>query len=100
LRFVGGDIELVKGVIFYAIDRPSAFDVMVPTDTPWAQPADITQRGIAWVCRVEDQQCLSVARDQSVGAGVARETTVSLSRWYMGLAGRQSTYVIRIVRPQ
>jgi len=99
LRLVGSYTNVVNGVVFYLVDRPSTYEVLGPSETPWVDEARIARDGIALVCPVKEAVCLRAVETFAAGHPVAHRLEVEVSRSYLGVLGIPERYLIVIVRP-
>ena len=92
LRFVGGEVDLVDGVITYASDRPRALADIGPSGA-----SDIAQNGLVLVCLAEDLRCRSEA---AVRGASARLIESEIVRNYLRVPGKPQRYTVLIVPPR
>jgi 4-amino-4-deoxy-L-arabinose transferase-like glycosyltransferase len=100
LGLVGSNTNLVNGVVPYLPSRPSTYELIDPSVTPWADDARIARQGIALTCRADDALC-NLLVDRLAGRfGGGKRTEVTLSRTYFGHADPAVRYVIVAVPPR
>lgn len=88
LDVVAGTFDLASNVAFYSPDAPSMLIEFDREKSPWITPDRLARRGVAVVCRLEDEACARSARDD-LATDAGREVTVA-KRWY-GLTLRPFT---------
>lgn len=98
LRLVGSYTNVVNGVAFYLPDRPSTYEVVGPSETPWVDDARVARDGIALVCPVKEAICLRAVETFAARRPVARRLEVEISRSYLGVADTPERYLIVIIR--
>jgi hypothetical protein len=100
LKLVGSNTNLVNGVVSYLPSRPSTYELIDPSVTPWADDARIARQGIALTCRADDAIC-NLFVDRLAGRfGGGKRSEVTLSRTYLGYADPPVRYVIVTVPPR
>lgn len=96
LRFVGGDGDILLGVVAYAADRPRALmaGLAEPSET------QLRQAGMVLLCFTGDQACLDGAK-RSAGAAPSRtiQTSISQKSWGKALPARSYTMMVVPPRP-
>ncbi len=105
LRIVGGEFGLANAAIYYMPEQPSAYPVLEPETTPWVTPADIVRDGAVMACELADdrQDCVFLIK-QEIAKAIAgnpppRRVIVTLTRNFLGIAGKPQRYLIMIVPP-
>lgn len=95
LRFVGGDGDILLGVVAYAKDKPRALLAGLPEPS-----AELLRRsGMVLVCFTGDTPCLNEAARRTSGApGRTIQTAISQKDW--GTVLPQRSYTIIIVPPR
>jgi hypothetical protein len=98
LRLVGSYNNLLYGTVFYFSARPSAYEIVSPEVTPWADEARIQRDGILFYCPEAEALCMNafVAR---AAKSAGRRSEVTISRRFLGLAGAPVRYAIMAVPP-
>ena len=105
LRVVGGDFGLANSVAFYLPEQPAPYAVREPEDAPWVTPASIVRDGAVMVCHIfdNDHACtplLQQAIDKAIaGNPPPRHVEVTLTRDFLGIAGKPQRYLILIAPP-
>jgi 4-amino-4-deoxy-L-arabinose transferase-like glycosyltransferase len=96
LRFVGGDGDILLGVVAYAADKPRALLAGL------AEPgeAQLRQAGMVLLCHTGDLACLDDAK-RSAGAAPSRTTQIAISQksWGKVLPSRSYTMIVVPPRP-
>jgi hypothetical protein len=100
LRLVGSYTNIVNGVVFYLVDRPSTYDVIGPSETPWVDDARVARDGMALVCPLKEAGCLRAVEAYAAARPVARRLEVEISRSYFGVSDAPERYLIIIIRPR
>jgi hypothetical protein len=100
LRLVGGEADLAFGVAFYSSERPSAFPDFDWRLASWMTPARIARDGIALVCAISDQGCVTKAESLAAEGAAGRRSEVILQRRYWGVSGDSGRYLILTVPPR
>lgn len=100
LRLVGSNTNLVNGVVFYLPSRPSTYELMDPTHSPWVDDARIRREGIALACRTDDVFCLLGVNRLVQRHPAGKRAEVELSRTYLGHADPPVRYAVIIVPPR
>lgn len=95
LRFVGGDGDIVLGVVAYAKDRPRA--LLAGLAEPGAE--ELRGGGMMLICFTGDAACLSNASRRVAGAP-SRTTLVTIKQKSWGTALPERGYTIVIVPPR
>ena len=96
LRFVGGDGDILLGVVAYATERPRALlDGLAEPDA-----AQLRQAGMVLLCFTGDQACLDGAK-RTAGAAPSRtiQTSISQKDWGKVLPARSYTMMVVPPRP-
>ncbi len=106
LRVVGGDFGIANATAFYLPRQASAYPVLEPETAPWVTPALIARDGAAMVCQAfpGDQACTLLIQ-QAIDKVIARNppprrVEVTLTRNFLGIAGKPQFYLIQIVPPR
>jgi 4-amino-4-deoxy-L-arabinose transferase-like glycosyltransferase len=100
LRLVGGIDTVINGVVFYATDRPSTYEIVGPQTTPWADEARIARDGMALVCPMNEARCLGPVEAFAARHATSGRVEVDISRTYLGVPDRPERYLIIIVAPR
>jgi 4-amino-4-deoxy-L-arabinose transferase-like glycosyltransferase len=99
LRLVGSYNNLLYGTVFYFADRPSAYEIVSPDVTPWADDARITRDGILIYCPVAEMLCMDALAARTTGLRETRRIEVEISRSFLGLSGAPVRYAIVAIPP-
>jgi hypothetical protein len=99
LKIAASSLQLIYGLSFYFPDRPSAYVIVDPKQTPWVDDARIAREGMALVCAEGDNPCLAHLAGLSSLAGVRRSEILSV-RHHFGIAGRLARFQLLIVPPR
>jgi hypothetical protein len=92
LRFVGGEEDLVDGVVTYAADRPRPLIGMFKPDA-----ADLAKSGLVLVCFAGGASC---QHEAAVRGAAATSVETEIVRNFAGIAGKPQRYTIVIVPPR
>lgn len=99
LRLFSGYQELGYGTAFYLPSRPLVVHVL-----DGVAPPDLDQRvareGIALVCPIQSETCLSFAFALAAKAPTSTRTEVEIARRFMGITGAPARYLIVVVPPR
>lgn len=95
LRYVGGNQDIAYGVTGYASDRPMSL-----VGLPQPSPAQLRKDGVVFVCFAADKGCRRDAAARAAGLGPSRLIEPTLTRSFLGVAGRPQAYAVRMVLPQ
>lgn len=87
LRVVTGDPRLAAAAAFYSPDRPEPVFGAVPA------------RGYAAICRIDDEACVSTAKQQVAGDTNVEFITYSTMSPYLGKPGRLGRFFFILVPP-
>jgi hypothetical protein len=98
LRLVGSYNNLLYGTIFYFAARPSAYEIVSPEVTPWADEARVLRDGILFYCPVAEALCMNAFAARAATSG-GRRAEVTISRRFLGLVGAPVRYAIMAVPP-
>ncbi|MGH6664921.1 MAG: glycosyltransferase family 39 protein [Pseudolabrys sp.] len=105
LRIVGGDFGIANATMFYLPGRASAYPVLEPETAPWVTPAQIERDGAVMVCEIihGERACTPVIQ-QAIDKVIAhnppaRHVEITLTRNFLGIAGKPQFYLIQIVPP-
>jgi 4-amino-4-deoxy-L-arabinose transferase-like glycosyltransferase len=99
LRLIGSYDNLLYGALFYFPEKPSTFEIINPSVTPWTDEARIAREGIALFCPVAELGCVQVMNDRAARGPIGRRAEVALSRTYLGAADQPERYVIVTIPP-
>ena len=99
LRFVGGDGDILLGVVAYAADRPRALLAGI------AEPgeADLRRAGMVLLCFTGDTPCLNAAKNavaKVAGSADSRTTQIAVSQKSWGKLLPARSYIVIIVPPR
>ena len=95
LLFIGGDGGIAYAVASYAHDAPRALPgLLPPTD------AELVQGGLVLICFAEDAACKSAATAKAAAIGASRVVVTTITRNFLGFAGKPQGYAIIIVPPK
>jgi len=100
LRLVGGPFALASSAAFYMTDEPSTFADFSPYLSPWVDAARIARDGIALVCPADDSVCLRAMKRLTAAGPAGRQSEVTLTRHWLGFAGKPKDFVIATVPPR
>jgi 4-amino-4-deoxy-L-arabinose transferase-like glycosyltransferase len=100
MRLFASNARKLNGSVFYLADKPSAFDLDAPNDTPWASEERIARDGAALVCWLGDEPCLTAMNALAAKAPLVRTREVDISRQFWGIAGKPMRYRIVIILPR
>jgi hypothetical protein len=100
LTLVGSSTDLGNGLAFYLTSKPSIYDAVQPTETPWITPERIEDEGIALACSESDWRCTGVMGNFLKRSPAARLTEVKLSRIHFGIADPPERYRIVTIPPR
>ena len=109
LRIVGGDLDVANVTAFYLPERPSAYPVTEPENSPWVTPERFAKEGAVLVCYLYDngqggRNCtvsVLVAIDKLAATNPAsRRVEVTLTRTFLGMAAAPGHYQITVIPPQ
>ncbi len=110
LRIVGGDLDIAYAAAFYLPERPDAYPVLEPENTPWVTPARVAREGAGFVCFMfYDRRFSQTCRDQPVtwevdklaaGNPATRRIELTVARRFLGISGEPARYLIVIVPPR
>jgi hypothetical protein len=92
MRFVGGEEDLVDGVVTYAADRPRPLIGMFQPDA-----ADLAKSGLVLVCFAGGASC---QHEATTRGGAATSVETEIARNFAGIAGKPQRYTIVIVAPK
>ena len=96
LAFVGGDGDILLGVVAYASDRPRA--LMDGLAEP--REAQLKRAGMVLLCYAEDAACLDEAKRRASAAPyTTTQTAISQKSWGKALAARSYTMIVVPPRP-
>src|SRR5262249_12396797 len=80
LRLVGSYDNVLNGTVFYFPDRPSTFEIVKPTLTPWTNEARIAREGILLYCPAVEHLCMDALNRRAAATPQARRVEVEISR--------------------
>lgn len=100
LRIIGSYNNLLYGTLFYFTERPTTYEIVTPSVTPWVDEARIAHDGIAMVCPIEEHGCIDVADRRAAKNPAAKRSEVEIARSHLGIAGEPQRYVIVTVPPR
>lgn len=95
LRYVGGDGDILLGVVAYAADRPHA----LLTGIAGPSEADLRHTGMVLLCFTGDAPCLAAAM-KAAGSGASRTTQTAISQKSWGKVLPARSYTVIIVPPR
>jgi hypothetical protein len=95
LAFVGGDGDILLGVVAYAADKPRA--LLGGLAAPSA--AHLRRAGMALLCFTGDQTCLNEAR-RVAGSAPSSSGQISITQKSWGTLLAPRSYTIIVVPPQ
>ncbi|MBI1204243.1 MAG: hypothetical protein GC182_17215 [Rhodopseudomonas sp.] len=90
LAFVGGDGDIVLGVVAYAADRPRA----VMAEMPAIDPATLKRHGMVWLCMTVDAACRAKAVSAAGDAARITQTEIRQSVWGKTMPARRYTMIV------
>ena len=99
LRIVGST-NFGNGIVFYFAQQPAIFDIDVPKLTPWVGDDRIRREGMAVVCPKTEPFCTRALRGYVGRYRVIADEDVTVSRRFLGIAGKPDPYEIVIIPPQ
>jgi hypothetical protein len=99
LRLIGSYDNLLYGALFYFPQKPSTFEIINPSVTPWTDEARIAREGIALFCPVAEVGCVQVMNDRAGRGPIGRRAEVALTRTYLGAADQPERYLIVTIPP-
>ena len=99
LRVLGSDTNIGNGASFYLPSRPYALDIVDSSITPWAEAPLSAGAGAVFVCAEMEGACMAALEARATRASVAKRSTVTISRSYLGVADAPVRYMIVIVPP-
>ena len=99
LRVVASGLHTLYGMSFYFPDRPSAYLIGDPRQTPWVNEARIAREGMAVVCAAADADCLTHLQRAARSMGGTRSEFTSVRR-HFGVDGKPERFVILLVSPR
>jgi hypothetical protein len=100
LRLFGSETNLMNGVAFYLLDRPSTLHVPDPRVTPWADDERVAREGVALACASKDRTCVVSIEALAARGPPGRRVEVELTRHYFGIRGVPERYLIITVSPR
>lgn len=100
LKLVGSSTDLGNGLAFYLTSKPSIYDAVQPSETPWITPERIEDEGIALACNQADWRCTGAMGAFLKRFPAARQTEVELSRIHFGIADPPERYRIVTIPPR
>jgi 4-amino-4-deoxy-L-arabinose transferase-like glycosyltransferase len=100
LRLVGGPFALASSAAFYMSDKPSTYADFSPYLSPWVTQARIAREGIAIICPADDDGCLDGMNTLAAAGPPGRRSNVTLTRYWLGVAGPPRRFVIATVPPR
>jgi hypothetical protein len=100
LRLIGSYDNVLDGSAFYFPDRPSTFEVVTPSLTPWTDEARIARQGILLYCPVAENRCMDALNRRAAAASRGRRVEVDISRTFLGMPGPVTRYAIVAIPPQ
>lgn len=104
LRIVGGDFGIANATMFYLPGQASAYPVLEPETAPWVTPERIARDGAAMVCQSDANDCTPCIKEAIDKATVSnpppRRVVLTLTRSFLGIAGKPQRYLIMIVPPR
>jgi len=100
LRLVGSYDNVLNGTVFYFSDRPSTFEIVTPTLTPWTDEARLALEGILLYCPVVERPCMDALDRRAAAAPLGRRVEVEISRAFLGIPGPITRFVIVAIPPQ
>jgi hypothetical protein len=95
LAYVGGDGDILLGVVAFAADKPRA---MLP-DLPAPGPDELKRRGTVLLCFTGDANCLRAAKLQ-IGSGPSRTIQTDITQTVWGKVMPARRYTIIVVPPR
>lgn len=95
LAFVGGDGDILLGVVAYAADKPRA--VLAGLAAPSA--VDLRRAGMVLLCFTGDQACLNDAK-RVTGSAPSRTMQISIAQKSWGTLMPQRSYTVILMPPQ
>ncbi len=105
LRIVGGDYGIANATAFYLPDHPVPYPVLEPETAPWVTPAVIARDGGVMMCELSPgaHDCTPLGQQAMDKAIVhnppPRHVEMTLTRNFLGIAGKPQRYLILIVPP-
>jgi 4-amino-4-deoxy-L-arabinose transferase-like glycosyltransferase len=100
LRLVGSYNNVLYGTVFYFPDRPSTFEIVTPSVTPWTDEARIARDGILLYCPAIENLCMDALNRRAADAPQSRRVDTEISRTFLGISGRPVRYVIVAIPPR
>jgi 4-amino-4-deoxy-L-arabinose transferase-like glycosyltransferase len=100
LRIIGSYTNIVNGIVFYFANKPSTYDIMTPTQTPWVDDERIKREGVAIVCPMPVAHCITAMNGYAKRYAGTETEEVTLARRYFGTLDAPVRYRILIVPPQ
>jgi 4-amino-4-deoxy-L-arabinose transferase-like glycosyltransferase len=95
LAFVGGDGDILLGVVAYAADKPRAvLDGLAPPDA-----AALRRAGMVLLCFTGDQACLNEAK-RAAGSAPSSSGQISITQKSWGTLLPSRSYTVIVVPPQ
>ena len=83
---------------FYLADRPSAFPDFNLREAPWIDERQVAREGLAAVCHADNKPCVDEAMRRAGPA--ARQSEITVARYYAGTAGAPARYLIVTIPPK
>jgi len=94
LRFVGGNADLAYAVVTYAADKPRALPGLPPPGD-----AALKSAGAVFVCFADDAGCKAAAAATAAALGGGPTVLTTITRNFLGFAGKPQSYAIVLVPP-
>jgi 4-amino-4-deoxy-L-arabinose transferase-like glycosyltransferase len=96
LRLVGS----LNSTVFYFPERPSTFDIVSPSMTPWSDEARIAREGILLYCPIAENHCMDALDKRAAAAPRGKRVEVDICPNFLGIPGSVSRYAILAIPPQ
>jgi hypothetical protein len=99
LRLVGSYNNVLYGTVFYFADRPSAYEIVSPTITPWVDDTRLAREGLLLYCPVAELLCMNALAARTADLHGGRRVEVEISRSFLGMRGATVRYAIVAIPP-